>query len=226
MYRKNKDIEKMLFGYAESHKPELKITVPAKIKLSDKRRNNSVFNFNKIAKNAAAVVCILFVIIFSFQMLVFKNNNVTNDASNEIETKTYLPFELKLTKANDVDIQQYAPWVSSCLTYDVYKYSKRDDETSIAIMYYISARYKAENGFAEIKFYIQLTSENYSKVYYFQNIENFDYYNDIKINNSSEYLNGEYVSNAFYEVNDIKYYIDLMSNSNSAFDEFLMEVTK
>jgi hypothetical protein len=228
MNKKNKDIEKMLFGYAESNKPDLKITIPAKIKLSEKRRKISKFKFYKFAGNAAAVVCILFAIVISFQLFVFKNksnDNVDNSPPMQVEIVKYNPEDIYITKASYENIQDYAPWVSNSINYEVYKYSKKNDATQTAIMYYISTRVKTDSGYAEIKFYIELTKEYYSKLYDLQKIDSFDKINDIQVKNCTAYIDGEYMSNAFFEKDNVKYYLDLMSNTDEALYDFLRLIT-
>jgi len=229
MNNKDKDINNLLIGYAESNKPDIKITEAAKIKLSEKRHKPRVFNYYKLARNAAVFVCVFFAIVFCFHLIpnrIKESNGASPDSSQVVTIKTYYPEDIYVKSASKESVIQYAPWVDNVnSTCEVYQYCSKENDS--VLMYYITAKIAVDNGYSELKLYVEITKDVYSKLEDMQsyNYNEYDNYNGIDIKNTTVYIDGEYMSSAYYIKNDVKYYLDSMSSLRSGLNDLLNILT-
>jgi hypothetical protein len=227
MDKKDLKIQKMLEGYAESNKPDLRITVPAKIRLSEKRRAEKKFDYFRFFAKAAAAACAVALIAVGIGTLS-KNRDISHDSADIAELNTYYsPADVIVYDGGTEDegnIKNLAPWLDTANS-EIYKFcGKQDNET---VLYYIKSRYDTGNGFAEIKLFIEADKTSYyTSLNNFRYIGKYAYYNGIKISSVTEYIDGEYMSSVYFEENGIRFYIDYMSNSGSALEDYLNYISK
>jgi hypothetical protein len=230
MNRKDKDIKKLLFDYSESNKPDMKITIPAKIKLSQKQRKKS-FNFFKVATTAVAFVCVFVFVIIGVNTFSPSNNSgqLDNSSSEQVEINYYNRSQLYMSSVSNERYnylkEEYLSWFKNIENCEIYEYSDINDHDDI-YFYYIKGGVAVNGGVAEIELYIEITDEVYNDLKDFQNIENTVVFNSVPIKKSSVYIDGEYMSNAFYTINDIKYYFEIMTNTQGGVNEILYNSTK